>query len=154
MKLWLIIGIISGMFIPVWDNMFLRAAIKLAILPLIVGIGFEFIMFSGKHDNLFTKIFAAPGLWMQRITTKEPDDKQLAIAICAIKASMPEEFPDFDEHQYDIDVENNLEHVAFTGMKKKDIDKRVAEIKEKQLAPENTENTEIIDTLPEENNEN
>ena len=150
----LIIGIISGMFIPVWDNMFLRAAIKLAILPLIVGIGFEFIMFSGKHDNWFTKIFAAPGLWMQRITTKEPDEKQLAIAICAIKASMPEEFPDFNEHQYDIDVENNLEHVAFTGMKKKDIDKRVAEIKEKQLAPENTENTEIIDTLPEENNEN
>ena len=150
----LLIGIISGMFIPVWDNMFLRAAIKLAILPLIVGIGFEFIMFSGKRDNLFTKIFAAPGLWMQRITTKEPDDKQLAIAICAIKASMPEEFPDFDEHQYDIDVEENLEHVAFTGMKKKDIDKRVAEIKEKQSATENTENTEIIDTLPEENNEN
>ena len=142
----LIIGIVSGMFIPVWDNMFLRAAIKLAILPLIVGIGFEFIMFSGKHDNWFTKIFAAPGLWMQRITTKEPDEKQLAIAISAIKSSMPEEFPDFDEHQYDIDVSENLEHVAFTGMKKKDIEKRIAEIKEKKA------NSEIDDTLPEENN--
>ena len=144
----LLIGIISGMFIPVWDNMFLRAAIKLAILPLIVGIGFEFIMFSGKHDNWFTKIFAAPGLWMQRITTKEPDEKQLAIAISAIKSSMPEEFPDFDEHQYDIDVEENLEHVAFTGMKKKDIEKRIVEIKEKKA------NSEINDTLPEENAEN
>jgi uncharacterized protein YqhQ len=86
----LLIGIISGMFIPVWDNMFLRAAIKLAILPLIVGIGFEFIMFSGKHDNWFTRIFAAPGLWMQRITTKEPDEKQLAVALAALKGVLNE----------------------------------------------------------------
>ena len=128
----LIIGIFTGMLIPVWDNTWLRAAIKLAILPLVVGIGYEFIMFAGKHDNIFTKICSAPGLWMQRITTKEPDEGQLAIAICAIKSSMPEEFPDFDTEQYDIDVEDNLKHIGFTAMKKKDVEKKVAELKEKK----------------------
>ena len=148
----LIIGIFSGMLIPVWDNMFLRAAIKLAILPLVVGIGYEFIMFAGKHDNLFTKIFSAPGLWMQRITTKEPDEKELAIAISAIKSSMPEEFPDFDPSEYDIDVEDNREHIGFTGMKKKDIEKRIEELKEKrrialeEKAEENAVSDENADT--------
>ena len=148
----LIIGIFSGMLIPVWDNMLLRAAIKLAILPLVVGIGYEFIMFAGKHDNLFTKIFSAPGLWMQRITTKEPDEKELAIAISAIKSSMPEEFPDFDPSEYDIDVEDNREHIGFTGMKKKDIEKRIEELKEKrrialeEKAEENAVSDENADT--------
>ena len=148
----LIIGIFSGMLIPVWDNMLLRAAIKLAILPLVVGIGYEFIMFAGKHDNLFTKIFSAPGLWMQRITTKEPDEKELAIAISAIKSSMPEEFPDFDPSEYDIDVEDNREHIGFTGMKKKDVEKRIEELKEKrrialeEKAEENAVSDENADT--------
>ena len=128
----LIIGIFSGMLIPVWNNMLLRAAIKLAILPLVVGIGYEFIMFAGKHDNLFTKICSAPGLWMQRITTREPDEKQLAIAISAIKSSMPEEFPDFDPSEYDIDVEDNREHIGFTGMKKKDVEERIEKLKERK----------------------
>ena len=151
----LIIGIVTGMFIPVWDNMLLRAAIKLAILPLIMGVGFEIIMLCGKHENIITKIVAAPGLWMQRITTKEPDEAQLAIAISAIKSSMPEEFPDFDEHEYDIDVEENRKHVAFTGMKKADVEKRIAEIKaERAAATENIDVAEKCDTLPEESNEN
>jgi len=130
----LIIGIFSGMLIPVWDNLFLRAAIKLAILPLVVGVGYEFIMFAGKHDNLFTKICSAPGLWMQRITTKEPDEKELAIAICAIKSSMPDEFPDFDPHEYDIDACDNRDHIGFTGMKKKEIEERIEELTKRRCA--------------------
>ena len=128
----LIIGIFTGMLIPVWDNTLLRAAIKLAILPVVVGIGYEFIMLAGKHDNLFTRVLSAPGLWMQRITTKEPDETQLAIAICAIKSSMPEEFPDFDAEQYDIEVEENLKHFGFTAMKKSEIDEKVERLKEKK----------------------
>ncbi len=81
-------------FVP-WDNMFLRLITKLLLLPLIVGIGFEFIMFAGKHDNLFTRICSAPGLWMQRITTKEPDDSQIEVAITSLKAALPDVFPDF-----------------------------------------------------------
>ena len=80
-----------------WDNMILRLATKLIMLPLIVGLGFEFIMFAGKHcDNIIVRILATPGLWMQRITTCEPDDSQLEVAICALKSAMIHEFPDFE----------------------------------------------------------
>lgn len=81
-------------FVP-WDNMFLRTLVKLLILPLTVGIGFEFIMFAGKHDNTVTRILSAPGLWMQRITTREPDDEQIEVAIIALKSALPDVFPDF-----------------------------------------------------------
>jgi len=81
-------------FIP-WDNMLLRMLCKLLVLPLTVGIGFEFIMFAGKHDNIITRILSAPGLFMQRITTKEPDDGQIEVAIIALKTALPHEFPDY-----------------------------------------------------------
>lgn len=109
----LLLGIFVGILIPVWDNMLLRMAIRLALLPVIMGVGYEFIMYAGKHDNIFTKICAAPGLWMQRITTKEPDDYQLAIAISAIKASMAEEFPDFTPDEYKISPEENKGHIMY-----------------------------------------
>ncbi len=78
-------------FVP-WDNIWLRYAIKLPLMPIICGLGFEFIAYAGKHDNILTRVLSAPGLWMQRVTTREPDEKQLEIAITALKASMPEEF--------------------------------------------------------------
>jgi len=110
----ILLGIVAGMFIPQWGNMvWLRIVIKIAILPLIMGIGYEFIMLAGKHENWLTKALSAPGLWMQRITTREPDEYQLAIAICAIKASMPEEFPDFDPSEYFITREENKGHICY-----------------------------------------
>ncbi|MBQ6613940.1 MAG: DUF1385 domain-containing protein [Clostridia bacterium] len=78
-------------FVP-WDNIWVRYLIKLPLMPVICGLGFEFIAYAGKHDNLLTRILSAPGLWMQRVTTREPDEKQLEIAITALMASMPEEF--------------------------------------------------------------
>ena len=60
--------------------------IKLPLIPLIMGIGYEFIRYAGKHDNLFVKIVSAPGLWMQRITTKEPEDDIIEVGIASIKA--------------------------------------------------------------------
>lgn len=101
----LIISIlINSLPIITWDNMLLRTLLKLAMLPLIVGISFEFIMLAGKHDNVITRIFSAPGLWMQRITTREPDESQIECAIIALKSALPEEFPDFvhiDTHELD-----------------------------------------------------
>lgn len=73
-----------------WDNIFLRVVCKLALLPFIVGIGYEFIRLAGKYENWFTKLFSAPGLALQRITTKEPDDSQIECAIMAIEAVIPE----------------------------------------------------------------
>ena len=57
-----------------------------AILPVVTGISYELIKYAGRHDNIITKIFSAPGLWMQRITTKEPTDDMIEVAIASIKA--------------------------------------------------------------------
>ena len=75
-------------------------AIGLLTLPLVVGLGFEFLMFAGKHPGGFVRVLSAPGLWMQRLTTREPNDSQLEVAIIALKCAMPEEFPDFDKGAY------------------------------------------------------
>ena len=61
----------------------IRTAIRLLLLPLIMGIGYELIKLAGKHDNLFTRIISAPGMWLQHITVLEPED---AMIECAIKA--------------------------------------------------------------------
>ena len=87
----LIISIIVNSFLT-WDNVWIRFGTKILTLPIIVGLGFEFIRYAGGHSNLFTKIVAAPGLWMQRITTKEPDDSQLEVALLALKNAIPDEY--------------------------------------------------------------
>ncbi len=87
----LIISIILNSFLS-WDNVWLRFGSKLLLLPLIVGIGFEFIRFAGAHDNIFTRIVSAPGKWMQLITTREPSDDQLEVALAALRNAIPTEF--------------------------------------------------------------
>ena len=79
-----------------WDTVWMRLLMKLLLLPVVVGVGYEYIMYAGKHDNVVTRIFSAPGLWMQRITTKEPDDEMMEVAIVSIKSALPKEFADFD----------------------------------------------------------
>ncbi len=71
-----------------------RVGIKLLLLPLIVGIAYELIRIAGRHNNVFTRIMSAPGLWMQRLTTCEPDDSQIEIAIAAMKPVLPKEGED------------------------------------------------------------
>jgi uncharacterized protein YqhQ len=94
------IGIVVGMFVR---NIFTTlpdyaiAGIRLLILPLVVGVGYEFIRFAGKHDNIFTRILSAPGLWVQRITTKEPTEDMLEIAIISLKCALRDDFPEFKE---------------------------------------------------------
>lgn len=85
----LLVGILVGFFIP-FGNPFLRTAVKILCIPLIVGVGYELIRLCGRHDNVLTHIVAAPGLWVQRITTKEPDDSMIEVAIAAMKAVIPE----------------------------------------------------------------
>ncbi len=58
----------------------------LLVLPVVTGISYELIKYAGRHDNILTKIFSAPGLWMQRITTKEPTDDMIEVAIASVKA--------------------------------------------------------------------
>lgn len=77
-----------------WNNTLLRVLCKLVLLPVVVGLSFEFIMYAGKHENVLTKILSAPGLAMQRITTREPTIGQLEVAIKSLKLALPEEFPE------------------------------------------------------------
>lgn len=69
----------------------IRALVKLLLLPITMGVGYELIRFAGKHDNLFTRIVSAPGLWLQRITVLEPDEKMIECAITAFVEVIPDE---------------------------------------------------------------
>lgn len=101
MFLMILIGIFVGMFVrfilPDGVPAIIVALVKLALLPITMGIGYEVLMLAGKHDNAFTRIVSAPGLWVQRITTKEPDDSQLEIAITSIKCALRDEYDEFRE---------------------------------------------------------
>ena len=66
-------------------------AFKLLLLPLVVGITYEINRWAGRHDNGFTRILTAPGLWMQKLTTNEPDDSMIEVGIKAVQAVLPEE---------------------------------------------------------------
>ena len=63
---------------------------KLLLLPLVVGISYEFNRLVGRHDNWFTRALTAPGMWFQNFTTNEPDDSMIEVGIEALKAVLPE----------------------------------------------------------------
>ena len=73
------------------DNVFLRMAVQLLLLPLVVGITYEFNRYVGGHDNPVTNFLARPGLWMQNFTTFEPDDAMIEVAIEAMRRVIPQE---------------------------------------------------------------
>ncbi len=63
---------------------------KLLLLPLVVAVTYEINRWAGKHDNAFTRVLTAPGMWMQKFTTNEPDDSMIEVAITAVEAVLPE----------------------------------------------------------------
>lgn len=80
----LIVSILLFSFLT-WKNLFLRLIFKFSLLPVVTGISYEIIKLAGKKENILTKILVAPGLLMQRITTKEPDNSQIEVAIKSLK---------------------------------------------------------------------
>lgn len=87
--------LIQMIFPEVYNIYWLWVVAKILMIPLICGVGFEVLKICGKYDNIITRIISAPGLWLQRITTKEPEDDMIEIAIAALKACEPEN-PDVD----------------------------------------------------------
>ena len=82
--------LIGGKVLPtVW-----RVLVKLLLIPLIVGFGYELIKFAGRHDNMFTRIISAPGVWLQHITVFEPTDDMIECAIEAINRVIPKDGSD------------------------------------------------------------
>ena len=93
--LMLVVGIIISILIPISHPVW-RTVVKLALLPLTVGVGYELIKLAGRYDNWFTRAISAPGVWMQHITTIEPDDDMIECAIKALEAVIPED-PEADQ---------------------------------------------------------
>ena len=86
------IGFIVGLIIP--QGLWFRVLIRLAMFPVVIGVAFEFIKFAGRHtDNKLVKIISAPGMWVQRLTTRKPDDEQLEVAIASLKLALNLEEP-------------------------------------------------------------
>lgn len=89
MVLMLLVGIVVSMFIRV-DNPVLRTSLKILTLPVLISVGYELIQFAGRHDNPLTRLISAPGMAIQRITTREPDDTMIECAIEAMRRVVPE----------------------------------------------------------------
>ena len=89
-----LVGILISFLIPPNVPTAVRVAIKIALIPVIMGIGYELIKLAGKHDNVFVRIISAPGMWLQHITTLEPDDDMIECAIAAMEKVIPEDGSD------------------------------------------------------------
>ena len=99
--LMLLVSVVVGIFIPPTMHginptayTFIRTGIKILLIPLVMGIGFELLKFAGRHDNILTKIISAPGMWLQHLTVKEPTDDMIECAITAFKAVVPNDESD------------------------------------------------------------
>ena len=73
-----------------WPNPIVRIVMRIICIPIVAGISYEIIRFLGKYNNKITKIVAYPGMMLQHLTTKEPDDEQLEVALAALKAVVDE----------------------------------------------------------------
>ena len=83
--------VVQLIFPSVYSLAWLWVIIKILLVPLCCGFGYEILKFSGKHDNWFTRIISAPGMWLQRITTREPDEDMMEVAAAAVLAVLPKE---------------------------------------------------------------
>ncbi|MGI6279411.1 MAG: DUF1385 domain-containing protein [Acutalibacteraceae bacterium] len=81
--------VVQIIFPVVYSLAALWVVIKILLVPIVCGVGFEILKICGRYDNTLTRIISAPGLWLQRITTKEPDDGMIEVAIAALKACEP-----------------------------------------------------------------
>ncbi len=87
----LIVMVVSILFFSFlsWDNALMRLVVRLALLPVVAGVSYEVIKFAGRCDGCVARFLTAPGLALQKLTTNEPDDEQIEIAITALSAVLP-----------------------------------------------------------------
>ncbi|MCM1189888.1 MAG: DUF1385 domain-containing protein [bacterium] len=81
----LFVSVVLFFFIRV-ENPALRVLLRILLMPVVAGISYEIIRLAGRSDNLFVKIISAPGMWIQRMTTKEPDKSMVETAIASVEA--------------------------------------------------------------------
>ena len=96
------VSVILFFFIRV-QNPALRVVLRIALVPVIAGISYEIIRLAGRSDNIFVKIISAPGMWLQRLTTKEPDREMAEVAIRSVEAVFDWKSYLKDEFGYEVD---------------------------------------------------
>jgi len=74
-----------------WNNLLIRFVLRIALLPIVVAISYEVIKLAGRYDNILTRIISAPGKALQKLTTSEPDDEMIEVAIRALELVKPED---------------------------------------------------------------
>ena len=103
----MIVMVISILFFMVirTDTIWLRIVSRIVLIPVIAGVSYEFLSFAGKHDSKLVDILSRPGMWMQGLTTKEPDDTMIEVAIAAVEAVfdwqayLDENFPGWEKKE-------------------------------------------------------
>lgn len=98
----MLVSVILFFFIRV-DNPVYKVLIRIALIPVIAGISYEIIRLAGKSDNILVKIISAPGMWLQRLTTKEPDEDMVEVAIAAVEAVFDWKAYLYDTFGYEVD---------------------------------------------------
>ena len=81
----MLVSIVLFFFIQV-DNVAEKVILRILLMPVVAGISYEIIRLAGRTDNIFIKILSAPGMWIQRMTTKEPDESMAEVAIASVEA--------------------------------------------------------------------
>ena len=85
----MIVSVLVFSFV-MWSNPFVRMALRIALLPVVVGISYEINRWAGRHDNLFSRALRAPGVWLQGLTTREPDEGMIEVGIESLKLVIPD----------------------------------------------------------------
>ena len=81
----MLVSVLFFMFIRV-DSPLLRIVYRLVLIPVIAGVSYEFIRLAGRSDNVIVNLLSKPGMWLQRITTSEPDDEMIEVGIASVEA--------------------------------------------------------------------
>lgn len=160
----MVITIILFFFIRV-ESPVLKVLIRLAMIPVISGISYEFLRLAGKYDNFFTRLISAPGLWLQSLTTREPDKEMCEVAIKAVeavfdwRAYLKENFGYEEETDESDEKEEKEPSAASTPKTEENLDDKKNEESEDDIADdkkeavmtgneeESDEGSEIIDEL-------
>ncbi len=138
----MLISVIFFMFIRV-DNAWLRVIVRIILIPVIAGISYEFIKLAGRSDNKFVDILSKPGMALQNLTTREPDDSMIECAIASVEAVF--DWREFLAHYDDKPEEKSEEKPEEKPAKKNGQESIIDE----NLAEEEEEQEEIVAKKPE-----
>lgn len=126
------VSILFFMFISV-GNIWLRMLLRILLVPVIAGLSYEFILFAGSHDNKVVNVLSKPGLWLQGLTTKEPTDDMIEVAIASVNAVF--DWKEFIAHMDEPEGESEADITELTDKVAEDATKvSVAEAKQ-ETAP-------------------